>query len=546
MRITSVIDIREILRRLREGDSDRQAAEAVGLVHKTIGRYREWATGQGFLVPDVALPDMVTLAAAWKARQAKIPKQNQTSLAGHAETILALRKRGLSAQVVLRELREKAGYTGSYSSLSRYLRQQEGPAEIEVTVRVETAPGEEAQVDFGDAGEMWDPLAGRPRRAWMFVMTLSWSRHQFVGFVFDQKVETWLNLHERGFEFFGGVPARIKPDNLKAAVVRASYDDPLVQRAYREFAEHWGFLIDPCRVRTPQHKGKVEAGVKYVDGNFISGRDYTRADSDVNAANRDALVWVRETAGTRTHGTTRQRPLEQFEATERAALKPLPETGFEIASWRAAKLQRDCYLTIDNAYYSVPYRHVGKTLMVRVSARQIRVYAEHVLIATHTRATQAGERITNEAHLPEGKRKGMRVASPLESLSRAEAIGPRTTEVVQGMLGDTALDRRRSVERLLNQVHKYGAPALEQACVRAIESGDPTAETVRNWLKIGARPLPMASPWLISAPDISPPPIFARPANELLPASAFCESASLVVAFESAHQTSGEVVLPCN
>ena len=127
-------------------------------------------------------------------------------------------------------------------------------------MRVETEPGEEGQVDFGYAGKMWDPLTSRARKAWLFVMTLGYSRHQFVRFVFDQKVETWhplegvfLACHVRAFEFFSGVPKRIKLDNLRAAVVKASLYDPLIQRSYRECAAHYGFLISPCRVATPQH-----------------------------------------------------------------------------------------------------------------------------------------------------------------------------------------------------------------------------------------------------------------------------------------------------
>ena len=126
-------------------------------------------------------------------------------------------------------------------------------------MRVEVKPGEEAQVDFGYAGRMIDPADGSLRKAWVFTMVLSFSRHQYVEFVFDQKVETWLALHQHAFAYFGGVPERVVLDNLKAAIVRACWDDPQVQRSYRECAEHYGFLISPCRPGTPEHKGKGRA-----------------------------------------------------------------------------------------------------------------------------------------------------------------------------------------------------------------------------------------------------------------------------------------------
>ena len=119
-------------------------------------------------------------------------------------------------------------------------------------MRIETEPGEEGQVDFGYAGKMWDPVNRGLRKSWLFVMTLGYSRHQFVRFVFNQTIQTWLDCHAAAFEFFGGVPKRIKLDNLRAAIVKASMYDPLIQRSYRECAEHYGFLISPCRVATPQ------------------------------------------------------------------------------------------------------------------------------------------------------------------------------------------------------------------------------------------------------------------------------------------------------
>jgi transposase len=150
---------------------------------------------------------------------------------------------------------------------------------------------------------MHDPRSSTRRKAWAFVMTLSFSRHSYVEFVFDQEVGTWLRCHRHAFEWFGGVPRRVVVDNLKAAIVKAVLYDPVVQRAYRECAEHYGFLISPCRPRTPQHKGKVEqGGVHYVSRNFLAGRAFR----DLDDANERVLVWCVETAGRRLHGTTKE------------------------------------------------------------------------------------------------------------------------------------------------------------------------------------------------------------------------------------------------
>src|SRR5437763_11625593 len=171
-------------------------------------------------------------------------------------------------------------------------------------------------------------------------MTLSCSRHQYVEFVLDQTVATGLTLHRHAFEYFGGVPKRIKLDNLKSAITKACVDDPQVQQAYRECAEHYGFLIDPCRPRTPEHKGKVESAVKYVKRNFLGGRTPT----SITQANADVLAWCLSTAGQRRHGTTKQQPLCRCTSTQRCLQLPLPTTPYALKFTLVDLEHLDCYI----------------------------------------------------------------------------------------------------------------------------------------------------------------------------------------------------------
>jgi transposase len=214
---------------------------------------------------------------------------------------------GVEMTTIFHRLQDDHGYCGSYSSVRRYVRKLR-PDEPEVVVRVHTAPSEEAQVDFGSVGKLYDPVSGRMRRAYVFIATLGYSRHQYAELVFDQKVPTWIALHRRAFESWGGVPKRIVPDNLKAAVAKVLVHDPVLAEAYRRMAQHYGFLISPTRPRTPRHKGKVESGVRYVKRNFMAGQEFL----DIHAANQRLKIWVREQAGTREHGTTHQAPLRLF------------------------------------------------------------------------------------------------------------------------------------------------------------------------------------------------------------------------------------------
>ncbi len=506
MRRTAVLDIRELLRYLHQGQSERVIQDALGLGRRTIRKYKRWAQAQGLL--SGPLPELAEIEARLQATQPPPAPQTTSSVAPYQAIVEDLRQRGVEIQAIYQRLRDEHGYPGSYPSVWRFVRALE-PQTPAATVRVEVQPGEEAQVDFGYAGRMYDPAQGKVRKAWAFVMTLSWSRHQFVAFVCDQSLVTWLELHRQAFEFFQGVPQRIVLDNLKAAIIKASVDDPQVQRAYRECAEHYGFLIRPCRPATPQHKGKVESGVHYVKRNFLAGRDYTSAQPNLRQANQEVLTWVRETAGQRRHGTTKQIPLERFTQVEQVALRPLPSLPFESVMWKEAKLHRDCYIAFEGAYYSAPHRLIGQTLWVRGTAKSVEIYADFERLVIHTRVPP-GERQTLLVHLPPTKVAGLTL-TPISCLERADRIGPRTLEVIAQLLAERPVDRLRAVHRLLTHAEKDGGQQLEWACARALEFEDVSVRTLHGLLKAGVAP---EAP----TPLPSAPPVFARSAAELIPA----------------------------
>jgi transposase len=498
------MDIREMLRRLRQGESNRAVARDMGVDRKTVRRYRIWAAEQGLLEgPLSPLSELHQLLG--ETLSSPLPPQNTSSVEPYREVVTKLLKGGVEIAAIHERLKER-GYEGSYSSVYRFVRKLE-PLTPDVTVRVETKPGEEAQVDFGYAGRMIDPQTGELRKTWAFVMTLSWSRHQYAEFVFDQKVETWLRLHRNALAFFGGVPERIVLDNLKAGIARACLHEPQAQQSYRECAEHYGFLIAPCRPRTPKHKGKVEqGGVHYVKRNFLGGRQPTT----ITQANRDVLRWTQSTAGQRIHGTTKEQPLARFEI-ERQTLRPLPGTPYDLAVWKQVKLHRDCYLVFDHAYYSAPFRLVGQPLWLRGGTQEVQIYtADYKLVATHTRAQRPGRRLTNLDHLPPQKVPGL-ILTRDGCRQQASEIGPAAREVVGRLLDHRPEDRLRTAGRLLRLGERFGPQRLEAACARALRFDDPAYMTVKRILEQGleAQELPAIEP---------PPPAmaFVRTASELV------------------------------
>jgi len=499
------MDIRELLRHIRANPSDRGVHRESGVHRQTVKRYREWAAEQGLLKD--SLPPIEELQALLEATlPTPRPPQNVSSVEPYREMVQKLHKEGVEIAAIRERLKER-GFIGSYAAVYRFVRNLD-PRLPEATVRVERKPGEEGQVDFGYAGRMIDPETGELRKTWAFVLTLSWSRHQYVEFVFDQKVGTWLLLHCHAFEFLGGVPERLVIDNLKAAIVRACWDDPEVQYAYRECAEHYGFLISPCRPKTPKHKGKVEqGGVHYVKRNFLGGREPTA----ITRANQDVLHWVNTTAGLRVHGTTKEQPLVRFEEVEQAHLKPMPGTRYDLATWKVVKLHRDCHVTFDQAYYSAPFRLIGQKLRVRGGAREVRIYTlDYHLKATHPRAERSGERKTNLDHLPPEKVPGL-IRSREGVREAANEIGPATSEVVRQLLDDPVLDRLHSAGRVIRLRERFGDERLEAACARALYFDDPMYKTIKRILVQG-----LEGEELVEMSPAPPAQAFVRPAEELV------------------------------
>jgi hypothetical protein len=402
---------------------------------------------------------------------------------------------------------KERGYSGSYSSVYRFVRHLE-PRTPDVTVRVETPPGEEAQVVIdqiqpdGKAAELlithfpvkFVPHCVPPRQADSPMHGLSVLYHG-------------LPTVAKDYAYINGVPERIVIDNLKAGIIRACWHEPLAQQSYRECAEHYGFLISPCRPRTPRHKGKVEkGGIHYVKRNFLGGREPTM----VTQANRDVRRWALTVAGERVHGTTKERPLKRF-ALERKALRPLPDTPYDMAVWKEVKLHRDCHLVFDQAYYSAPFRLVGQKLWVRGGSREVQIFTQdYQLVATHPRAQRPGRRQTHTDHLPPYKVPGLLLTRDA-CRQQASEIGSATRKVIDGLLDHRPEDRLRTAGRLLRLGDRFGPQRLEAACARALRFDDPSYMTIKRILEqeLDLEELP--------ATELSPPALtFARPPAELV------------------------------
>jgi len=455
--------LRDLIHRLRLGQSERSIASDLRLSRQTVSKYRELAHSAGYLDGTGELPDVATLSALLGPPPA-LPRSPST-VEPYQQMVDELLGEGVEMMTIFDRLTER-GYRGSYSSVRRFVHRLH-PREEQAAVRVHTAPGEEAQVDFGSAGAFLDPSSGRLRTAYVFVMTLSYSRHQYAELVFDQKIPTWLACHRHAFEWLGGIPQRVVPDNLKAAVLEASVYDPVLGEPYRQMAQHYGFLVSPTRPHTPEHKGKVESGVHFVKRSFLAGQTFT----DIREGNRRLQEWITERAGTRDHGTTHRPPLALFRGAEQQALLPLPAEPFALVETRRVKLHPDCHVVIDGSYYSAPAVHVGKELDAYIFERVVQLFRGVELVATHPRAISKGEWQTRTEHYPPHKAEYL-TKTPAYCRTLAAHIGPSTLGVVEQLLGERPLDRLRAVQAILRLADTVGSNRLEAACRRALFFGE--------------------------------------------------------------------------
>jgi transposase len=361
---------------------------------------------------------------------------------------------GLSLQRIWQDLVEEYGYGASYESVKRFVRTA-APTRRAVGV-FHCAPGAEAQVDFFRGAPTLEGATGEWRRPWVFRMTLGHSRHGYEEAVWDQKLETFLRLHEHAFHDLGGVPTVVRSDNLKAAVVRACFYDPDSHDVYLAFATHWGFTPLPTQPRRPDENGKQERSGGYVKDNALKGR---RFDS-LEAQNAFLRHWNRTIARLRIHGTTRRQVWTHFVEVEQPALHPLAGAAFPLFASGERTVHTDGHVEVGGAFYPVPLALLGQRLRVRWDAHLVRVFQGDTLVMVHARvaagvfAPRAGEADASsrqQAFVDRLVGQCERVGPAVKQWADAAlaARGVRAIRLIQGVLG---LTRRHPRERVLAAV----------------------------------------------------------------------------------------------
>jgi hypothetical protein len=311
-------------------------------------------------------------------------------------------------------------------------------------------------------------------------MVMACSRHMFVRPVLTMDQRAWTQAHVEAFAFFGGVPRRLVPDNLRTGVDKPDLYDPKINRSYAELAEHYGALVDPARARKPRDKARIERPMPYIRDSFWRGRQFTSLDQ-MQAA---AIAWCVEVAGRRAcRPLSGAAPAAVFAAVEAAAFQPLPARPFTLATWSTAMVGPDIHAKVGKTIYSVPWRHVGQRVDARETPMMVQIFHHGELIATHGRKPSGKQ--TDFGHYPPEKI-AFRMRTPTWCRTRAAEIGPACQQVIAGLLEVNALFRLRAAQGVLGLAGKHGTVRLEAACAKAIAAGDPSYRTIKGILAVGA------------------------------------------------------------
>lgn len=392
-----------------------------------------------------------------------------------------------TATQIFQRLRE-SGYSGGVSIVKDYVHQVRPPRPA-AFLSLSFAPGECAQVDWGQFGSI--AVGNTTRRLSFFVMVLCHSRMMYLQFTVSETMEHFVDCHANAFAFFGGVPARCMVDNLKSAVLqRAVGEAPVLNPRYKDFADHFGFAITPCGVGQAHEKGRVENAVGYVKKNFLAGLDL----SQFALLNPAARQWLDGVANVRLHGSTKQRPVDLFQA-ERPSLRPLPDRPYDLGVILPVRANSQFRVRVDTNTYSVPAEYASAALTLKLYPEHLCIYHqdklhEHKLIARHVRRYDRHQDFEDPDH-PRVLLQQRRKASDQKLLQRLLALTPRA-EAFYRALAERRLNITHHVRKIVALSEIYGTDKAARAIEDALEFEAFSCEYIANLLEQRQRLLPEA------------------------------------------------------
>lgn len=379
-----------------------------------------------------------------------------------------------NAMAIWQGLVDDHGFAHGYSSVRRYVANVRAEAPESACGFIDTKPGEEAQVDYGEGPMVRNPATGKYRRTRLFVLTLGYSRKSVRLLSFRSSSRIWCELHETAFRRLGGVTSVIVLDNLKEGVLSPDIYDPAMNPLFHDFLKYHGSTALPCRVRDPDRKGKVESGVGHAQRTPLKGLRFETLDEAQAYLDR----WEERWADTRIHGTTKRQVAAMF-AEEKPSLISLPVEPFRYYAYGVRTVHLDGFVEVEGAYYrAVPPARIGDEVSVQWDGRVVRILDRETstLMREYRRQERGGRR------LPEGEPQPRTPKTTEQLLARAAYAGRSIGLVCAAIHRDNGEIGVRQIIGVLALARKHGRASLDDACKIALDVGTPSYRFVRRYI----------------------------------------------------------------
>jgi transposase len=469
---------------IESGVSQHEIHRKTGIDRKTIRKYA--AVAGKFPGGEISNSPMATgsvlrglqIPPPWPPGRAEsgsavIPAHARSACEPHRAWIEEQVRLKRNAQAIFQELVDRHEFKHRYNSVKRFVRglKREAPEQFD---RLQFAPGEEAQVDYGEGALTRHPVTGNYRRPRLFVMTLRYSRRSFRKVVWKSSAETWARLHEEAFRYFGGVVQYVVLDNLREGVITPDIYEPELNRLYADVLKHYGAVADPARVRDPNRKGTVESAIQHTQSTALKGKRF----ETIEEQNAFLAHWEENWAAKRIHGREK-RQVEAMYQEERPHLKRLPPANFRYFQEGTRTVGDDTTIQVDSAWYAARPAAIGSQVIVRTYELEIEIRDPKTLalIRRHPRSTRKGE-----VKLPDHER----VFNPSRQtkflLKQAEAVGSKTLELCTELFEKRGREGQKSMWGIVGLARnsRYPKRLIEQACELALERGVRSSKSIRQ------------------------------------------------------------------
>jgi transposase len=483
--------IREVLRlRFEKNMSGRQIGQALGIGRTTAQEYLQKAQEAQLTWPlpeelnDDELQKLLFDTPALKNEKATI-RPLPDSLRIHQE----LRKKGVTLQLLWEEYQQANPKGYKYTQFCEHYHRWANT--LEPVMRQSHKAGEKLFVDYaGMTMGVVDRSTGEIKEAQIFVAVLGASNYTYVEATWTQELPNWISSHVRAFEFFGGVPELLVPDNLKSGVVTAHRYEPYLNPTYQEMAQHYQAAILPARPIKPRDKAKVEVGVQGVERRILAPlRNRTFFSlHELNEALWELLAAYNQRSFQKLSGSRKI----LFETLEKPALTALPQRPYEFAAWKKARVNIDYHVEVDHHYYSVPYQLLHQQVEVRLTAGAVEIFHHGKRVASHARSHQNHSHTTVSEHMPQSHREYAEW-TPVRLAQWAGESGEATKAVVEKIMGRYSHPQQgfRPCLGIMRLGKKYGKDRLEAACRRVLRLAIPRYRHIESILQSGMDQLPL-------------------------------------------------------